>query len=574
MQSLTKSKLTLAVWDFLLWSCIIFPLFCGGFWINKPGLKFELTQLAVPTLILSLYAWVLSYKNISVTDTVGVRFFNWLYSAWCRAIDRSTRKTLFVGVLIAGLVFATSSLRRHWSFQSGAADLGIFTSALWNLTHGNGYLSSLKDGINLFADHQSPIFYLFAPIFWLFPHAETLLILQGFIVASGAIALYGLAKLYLGPKHWVLPALPLMYWAYQPLRNANAFDFHPEICLLPAFLYFLWFSQSLEKSKQRISWLFLVLALCTKESAGPVAVGIGFSFLLGAAPLQSRLRMKYMALPVICLGLVAFIFDVKIVPTFFANHYGYMNSYSHLGDGITGILLSPFTRPQIFWEHALFEKMRLKFLFESLAPFAFFPLAAPLQFLAAVPGFLMLFLEGDSHRITTGYHYISEPGVGIFWALAAVFIRFPNPSSRVIKFIPFSVAVYVLFFSFLMHGRSESFRIRFFTPTSYQNWLRASVLPHVDPSATISASGALVPHLATRFWAHHLPKTHRPSGEALDCVIREESVNNWPLQQDEIAPLETELKKDFILEYRCRSFSVYRFQTRQDRCLPNPPICP
>ena len=92
--------------------------------------------------------------------------------AWLRAVERSPARALWSAAAVAGTILFWVALQRHRAFESHGYDLGIFTNAIWNLTHGNGYVSSVKHGINLFADHQSPTFWLLAPLFWLLPRAR------------------------------------------------------------------------------------------------------------------------------------------------------------------------------------------------------------------------------------------------------------------------------------------------------------------------------------------------------------------------------------------------------------------
>ena len=168
------------------------------------------------------------------------------------AIERSGPRPLWVVAAVVGIGMFCVSLLRHWALDSHGYDLGIFTNVMWNLVHGNGYLSSVKNGINLFADHQSPTYWLLAPLFWLVPRPETLLFVQALGLAAGGPALYYLARRRFGAGHWAPAALPWLYWAYLPTRNANAFDFHPEVFMLPLFLWaFVGFASERRWAKAR-----------------------------------------------------------------------------------------------------------------------------------------------------------------------------------------------------------------------------------------------------------------------------------------------------------------------------------
>src|SRR3989344_8690719 len=148
--------LWIKIWDFLLWIFVAFPLITGGIWFRNG--KIEFTQITIPVVVLGIFAVILFYyKNISIEGASSVRLFKKLWQKWLLLLDIKPKRTLFAVMCVFSALWFVASLRRHYAFSSGAADLGIFTNALWNLSHGNGYFSSVKGGINLFADHQSPI---------------------------------------------------------------------------------------------------------------------------------------------------------------------------------------------------------------------------------------------------------------------------------------------------------------------------------------------------------------------------------------------------------------------------------
>jgi uncharacterized membrane protein len=80
------------------------------------------------------------------------------------------------------------------------------------------------------------------------------------------------------------------------------------------------------------------------------------------------------------------------------------------------LLLAPFTQPGYFFSQ-LVNAARLNFLFWTLAPLAFLPLANWRAALAALPAYLMLFLSEGDQRVRIVFHYGIEPASALFWAL-------------------------------------------------------------------------------------------------------------------------------------------------------------
>lgn len=593
-------------WDFCVWLTVLFPLFGGGFWIKRPGLFIELVELAIPVAITSVWGGLLLWGfHRPLEQASSVRFLTDLWLRWEKALRSHFIRSLWIAALLMGFLFALSSLRRHWAFGSGAADLGIFTNAIWNLVFRGEYISSVKGGMNLFADHQSPIFWLFSPLFWLYPHAETLLILQAFLLAAGGVAIACLTRQTLKDQtqkdfHWIVGAAPLLYWAYLPIRNANAFDFHPETTLLPLFLWAIYFIHQAairwEQNKKprnsllplSIGLLFFVLALGCKESAPPVAAGICLAWMIGAGPRSSALRGLSVVLLVVSVGV--FLFDTKVVPQWFGSQYVYQDQYDQWGKGLFSLLLAPILKADRFWPHVL-GPARLKFLFWCIAPLAFLPLLHPRAAIAALPGFLMLFMGQGDHRVSPIYHYGIEPAVGLFFALpvamVGVFVtrslNFPRPFKNSLRgLLPRHFAVFFLiFWAGITFGRSELFRIRFFKTTDHHHWLHDEVLPCLKPRESVSVSGAMVPHLANRPWVHHLPMLNmnqwlpnqNPSGQ-VTCIVKNPEVNNWPMGEAEEHQLKERMKKvGYALEYSCGSFEVYRQNAAQGSCMQCIPSC-
>lgn len=563
----SKCNWLVFTWDFLVWVLFLFPVLTGGIWYRRPGLKLELTETQVPVFLVSLLAAILIWKfQLPLQETTSVRFLVLLWNRWEQKVFNRPKQALGFGFAFVSCLSITVALLRHWSFGSGAADLGIFTNAIWNLTHGYGYVSSVKGGMNLFADHQSPLFWLFAPLFSIFPYAETLLISQSICLASTGVILYFLARQYLPKNHWGIAAVPILYWAYLPMRNANSFDFHPEVLMLPLFLAAITGMQSQRKLAQWGGCLSFILALAGKESGGPVAVGIGMAWLLGASPENVRIRTRRLGVIAIGLGFGVFYFDTQVVPKLLGTNYFYEGFYQQFGKGLSSLILAPIFKPVLFWTQVL-GPSRIKFLVGTLAPLAFLPLLNWRTCIAALPGYLILFLCTGDHRVNLIYHYATEPGVALFWALPGAILKLQN-----LKFKPRWVLFWIVFWPLAFFGRSEIYRLRNVIPNEHQSWLRTQVFPCLS-SASISASGSMVPHLANRQWAHHLP-VFQTNTAWVDCIIFDPSVNNWPITTEAFNNLDQIVKaQGYEEKYSCGAVRIYQSKNSAEACLKCAPEC-
>jgi hypothetical protein len=175
----------------------------------------------------------------------------------------------------------------------------------------------------------------------------------------------------------------------------------------------------------------------------------------------------------------------------------------------------------------------------------------------------MLFLSAGDHRVTVGYHYVIEPGVGLFWALPLGILALEKKNFR-------RVGVWLLFWALAAHGRSELFRVRFHRLNPHTQWATSQVLPCLSPDAPFAATNAWAPHLAARHWEHNITNV-----EGSDCVLEDRSLSIWPMEAAQIDLEERRWQERGYREiYRCGSeFRIYESPRAQGRCLVCRPEC-
>ena len=229
----------LRAWDFLFFLLVLAPALTGGIW-KREGSHFfwEYTQPGPAAMVLALWLWWMARKGRAVEkESYFCRFGLRAWASWQEALLRSPARTLTTAWLVVSAIWLTTSIIRHRGFGSGLADLSIFVNGIWNVGQQGYPYSSIKDGLSLLADHQN---YLLYPLGWLFrlwPSPEFLLLIQALGLASGGVALYLLARQRVGEGNQLAAFLPLAFWLGLPVRNVNRFDFHPEVLMLPFFLF-------------------------------------------------------------------------------------------------------------------------------------------------------------------------------------------------------------------------------------------------------------------------------------------------------------------------------------------------
>jgi uncharacterized membrane protein len=498
-------------------------------------------------------------------------------------------QAIWVATAGMALLYGFVSQSRHQQLESHAFDLGIFTNTMYNFVFGHGYFSAVKGGIQLFSDHQSPSFWLFSPAFWMFPSPLTLLWQQAILISlSGWLTWKWSLRILSEEGRGTLTqeqAKILAWffawaaWLSPAFRNANAFDFHPEVILLPAFLFGVFHWDSPRRGLRVLAWLSLLVALGGKESSGPVAAGVGLA-LSWALP---RVRLQGMVLS--GLGVLVFLFDLKVVPgwvnastgsTTQESAYAYAGLYSQYGEGLLSLFLAPILKPLIFWPQIL-NFARVKFLFFTLAPLAFLPLLHRAAWLALLPAYGMLFLSQGDHRVNIQYHYGMEPSVGLLLFLPFGVLRLLRMSKETGKWmsrgmeqgILTGILCALVFFGLIAHQKSEVHRVRQWTLDPHLEFVQAQILAAIPKQRTLLASDALVPHLSLRPWVHPLglgptvlKVTWRDQPQSahtwVDCVLIEKTASNWPLDSAEVEEVERRaVAAGYQHHYRCGSLSLY-----------------
>lgn len=551
-------------WNILFIALVAIPLLTGGLWLHRPGLHLEYTQPAAAALALSAWLWWRQRKSLSIASPL-LDFGGRIWAAWRAQLILFPIRTLSFAWGLNSLFWFFTSFLRHRALQSGMADLGIFTNAIWNVHSMGQPFSSIKFELSLLADHQIYLLYPLGWIFPLWPSPHFLLLLQALILSSGGVALFYLARQRVGSDHPLLPWLPIAYWMAGPIRAAARFDFHPEVFLLPLFLFAIYFLQEKTWQRRGLGFLFFALALLAKESAGPVAFGLGLAWFLGGGIPSTQSFTKKLGLGAMAAGLAAFSFNSR-VPELFGTHYSYADLYFPLGSTPFLLALSPLLHPIAFFTR-LITISRIKFFLGTLLPFSFLPALAPLSLLAALPGYLILFLAAGELRVSLGFHYAIEPLVGVLFALpAALQSRFVIERGRALLPVFFLATLF-------SYGRSEPYYWRLYSPSPHQAWLRDEALPRIPRERSVSASYALVPHLAARRWVREIgPFTAEDM--PVECLVWDPAVNNTPMSSKEILDFPRLAEQHgYSVEFQCGSFQLYKNQ-RGPSCLSAPLPCP
>jgi len=307
--------------------------------------------------------------------------------------ERNAGKLVFVLIAVYTLVFSSYTIFMHYAFKTYAWDLGIFTQSLWTTVNKNKlFYYTIELPVNpsgsFLGTHFSPILFLIVPIYALFQSPLTLLILQSFVLAVGAMPVYWIAKEQLDDKLSGL-GLAAAYLLYPALHSVNCFDFHTQ-AFIPVF--FLLAFYYINKREWFRGLIFTFLLLSTVEFSPILVIFLAIYFLLKDITKKDSIKIDKASFKKI-LGPIILI---VIAVTWFYLAFHVMNNINPLkGTGLPGnwtfwgsnlseVFINILSRPLEAITFMVTPIEKVFYFFSLLAPLLMLPMFS-LEFLCALP---------------------------------------------------------------------------------------------------------------------------------------------------------------------------------------------
>ncbi|MEO0257298.1 MAG: DUF2079 domain-containing protein, partial [candidate division WOR-3 bacterium] len=366
--------------------------------------------------------------DVLVVQTIAsalIGFFVWFSykRGWGDGIAISDRRAL-VGILCASglhfLVFSVLTSFRYLAMVPAAMDLGVYENTLWRVSHGE-WVRLLES-----YTHTMPVLLFPALVYRLFPHPFTMLILQSGAIGLSAYLAFRLARIHLPP----FPAfvIGLAFLLHPGTSWLNLFDFHPDSFWPPLFLGA---AIGLERGKK---WAFLILGILLVLIKEPLALS---GAALGLYALWTN-KARWQGFALIVLGILFFSLSVLwFIPALMDRTYPYYEAY------------------RVFLPQHVPAK--LVFLINILGPYAFVPLASPMELISALPHAIASLVSNNPTHFSIRYQYSASLVPALTYALVFVLKKARRPSS---------LALGVLISSCLFHIFVSP------SPLSYEFWAK------------------------------------------------------------------------------------------------------
>lgn len=406
------------------------------------------------------------------------------------------RPEFFLSILVFLYVvfFTLICFLKFNSFAYGDYDLSLFNQIIWNILHGSLFSSIL--GIVYFGNHVQLIWFLIAPIYWLFPHPFTLLFLQSLALGAAAYPLYFLTKKILGPRWGVLVAA--IYLIYPAAGYINLFEFHPS-AFLPFFIFSAIYFFYRDRFKPFL--FFLLLVIFVQENMALVALSMGAYAFIRKKPLV------WVLVPLVT-GVLYLLVCLKIVvPHFSEDTSQFVGLYRHLGETPVQAVINFFKDPLPVFKF-IFSEPRQKYFVGLFGPLSFVPFMSALPLFVAAPLFAQHLLSSREGQVAIYAQYTAEliPFIFLSFVLGIKFLLrfgFIYKNRQILARVLFLVAI-VSCHHFGPHFSLPRWAVTMYRKDVY-DLQKERFLEKVPEDASIVATFEFLPRLVYR---HELYSFH------------------------------------------------------------------
>lgn len=442
-----------------------------------------------------------------------------------------------MAILTYTVVFSVFTILRHYDFQSSGWDLGIYMQSLYTASfHGRPLSYTIEqftqNPSNLFFGvHFSPLVFSLVPLYRLAPFAETLLVLQSFVIALGAFGLYKLTY-FIHANRFVSLSLAASYLLCTPLQAVNWFDFHIQ-AFIPIF-FFMMFLFYVEK-KYVWSFVFFLLTISTIELMPVLLFPFGIYCLLNDH--KNKKAIIY-GLSIMALSILWFLLGAYVKALINPMSSSTFGAWSIWGNGYLQILGTIVTRPldALIYLFTVYPLEKTLYFIWLMAPLLFLPLFARREFVLLVtPWIVMVFLSTYVGYFTNQYAAFVVPQLFI----AAVYGL--KQLSKSVEHIEFkksllmryskwmlwaAIAAFILVGPFAIESQARGVYVHGLPQDTANKAALRNALQLVPDQASVYTTFRIEPHLANRLriYAQSVPDI-APDFIVLDLKLPDSSIS-------------------------------------------------
>lgn len=420
---------------------------------------------------------------------------------------------------------------QYENFRNGI-DLGTYTQILYNLAsfhHFPPYNSIL--GQTAWGDHAHFIMAVLAPLFALYPHDITTLIIQLVAITTSAWAIYAIAQKRFH-NYFYSYAILIAYLLFFGVQYALAFDFHANV-LTASFLAWLFYAYETKRTK--MYWTMLILVLLTREDASLFAGAFG-TYAIFAGSKKEKI------VGAITLG-------ISLV-TFFAVNYAIMPMWEPHKKALAYFDVDQrlLLHPVKMIENMTDSSVKIRTMRNLFGSFGLLSLASPFTYLTATPNLIARFLSPEQQRWDMKMHYSASLvsiisygailGTAMIVRIVSLIPRIPKQKTMMIVTSFAGVLLLITTYTVSFHDIDMPLHQLALGKNAIvdQNALAMrprleSLLKTIPQHDSVSTISAFVPFFSTR---ESITKFTGNAHASADWVILSNQFVSWPLSNSEI----------------------------------------
>lgn len=455
----------------------------------------------------------------------------------------SRRHWPMIIVSVTGVVaYLALVLLRHWHFDSGGFDLGLFDQAMWHYSRWEAPVTTIGPADNILSQHFSPILVLLTPLYWLWSCPEVLLITQVILFGLATLPIYWFSAPRLGRLGSAI--LVAVFWLFWGTQSAIAFDFHEIAFAVPLIATAIY---AIDKRRWWLYWLAVIGLLLIKENLALFVVFVGLYLLVKG---EWRRGIITSVIGAAWFGLLLKV----IIPLFAAPGVGYLYwSYQNLGATPSAALWYVIRHPINIIGLLFNNSVKVTTLASFFYPLAFLPLISPLVFLS-LPLIAERMLSTNELYWLRDFHYTAPLIPVLIMAAADGLNRLRSllaPPWR--RAVIASVLVIAIGANL---AELPKFQLWELIHPSYWQLTASDItgqqaVSMIPATATVLAQNKIVPHLSHRSVIQLLGYSSASSDvpvSGADYVIFSRNLDPWPYR--DYASLERDVSGRFGLTYR------------------------
>ena len=493
--------------------------------------------------------------------------------------------TIFYGIPGLAVIFEPADLRRRWlplllvlilcagwavtiirmefvqhnALRTCDWDFGLYINTMWKSLHGDFLGCSLYHKGNHGYLHFDPILILLSPVLLIYPDAQSLIVLQGLWVASGAVPLFLLARRH-AQNAWLGVVLAAVYLLHPALHGPSLYDFHS---LMLAGPLMLWCMHFLEAGAFRRFFAVFVLLLMTREDIAGIAVFIGLYAYISGKPRKVALGAMALAL----------LYGAVVYFAVISKGHSYINYFEEMpGEHqwvATKLGMTAVNNPIYLLMYLLAEK-KLIYILQLMVPLLFLPVFSRKHYILYLCGFAVTLL-GSKNCLTnismqystwwlpfmfaampTAIENVSQSRLAAVFKLNAARIRTALVGGVLVSALAMSAA-YGAFFPNASFGVGYDRLVRELGETERARLSTLEKIKEMIPDdASVMASQHLVPHLAVRQTIWPLDRAGYRVGEPDFAVVWTRDMRS---------------KKEYKVRIRKKNLSMLTDSSRYEKVL-------